>query len=206
MYEGVSGTLTYQSDALCTSYLGNDNYTTTWTMVYGKDENGWSQSGQIYWYQLGCARHFSQVEENYVYFPYLTVTGVCAQTGETHQAWQQYIPQDGNLRSNIDATIMQTTSFNPYTAEGSFSGSGWAQPFQVEVEGETGRPQSDVPGTSSAPSTFVSIQVQRYSDSSWETTCNYNAVFNDDTSLTRYSQYPPTCDQVDVWTNNPSGP
>lgn len=204
-FEGIGANLTYQSDALCTSYLGNDNLATTWSMASGNDEKGWSQSGQIYFYSLGCAAHFGEQEENADYFMPALILGVCASTGEIHWVWQQYLPDSGHMRSNIDQTVMLETGYSVFAPEGNYAGSGWGQPFQVEVEGETKYRETDVPGTTSQPSDFTGMEVQRWSDDNWETTCNGNASFRSSTSLARYSDYPPSCDHVQVWTNNPYG-
>ncbi len=175
-------------------------------MVYGHDGAGWSQTGQFYATNHGCQSHFSQQEENVSYFLPVTVFGSCVTPGQVHAVWQQCLPSNGHVRANIDLSNFSETQYRVFSQEGSGSGSGWAQPFEVEVEGETKYPQSDVPGTSSLRSDFTTLDVQRYSDDAFETACNSNAVFFDDTTLARYSQYPPGCDHVQVWTNNPGGP
>jgi hypothetical protein len=200
-FEGISAHLTYRGNNLCTSYLGNDNFATTWSMVFSADRKGWSQTGQLYYFHIGnnsgCAHHFSQQEENTDSYLPVTMLGTCVSAGEVHQVWKQYIPVNGHVRANIDQTVMSETNYVVWTE--------WTRPLQVTVDGETGYRETDVPGTAGQVSDFTSMQVQRYSDDNWESTCYGNAVFYSDTSLTRYSDSQAACDHIQVWTNNPNG-
>jgi hypothetical protein len=109
------------------------------------------------------------------------------------------------LLANIDTTIFLTSSFNPFAAEGSASGSGWAEPFQIQIQGEVSYLESDISGTTAAPSHFYGTQIQRYANSVWEA-CSGYASFEADTPLeARYSQSTGGCDDIYVWTNDPGG-
>jgi hypothetical protein len=147
-----------------------------------------------------CTRHFSQVERTISDNP-VTVIGVCAQGVQTHRAWQQFIPNPPNrdvIRSNIDLTVMQTTSFDPVDY--------WlATPWFAEFAGETFLRQSDVPGTVSQQDTYTSIQVQEL-DHNWYDTCAGSRPLYHGTDLSRYSANTLSCDSAVTWTNNPGGP
>jgi hypothetical protein len=200
VYEGVSAHLTYRSDMLCTSYLGNDNYANTWSMVLASDGRSWSQTGQVYFYHIqnnsGCAHHFGQQEANNQVGGPTTVYGSCVYPGETHQVWQQYLSSNGHIRANIDQTVFLETNYVSWTQ--------WAAPLNVTVNGETGYQETDVPGTATQLSDFTQMQVQRFSDDLWDSACG-NATFFSNTTLPRYSDTAVACDHVQVWTNNPNG-
>ena len=186
---------------LCTSDLGDDNYTATWSMVFAADGRSWSQSGQMYFYHIvknsGCAHHFAQQQAaNSISGP-TTVFGSCVSPGEVHQVWQQYLPANGHLRANIDQTVFLETNYVIWTQ--------WATPLNTAVNGETTYQETDVPGTASQLSDFTLMQVQRFSDDQWESTCYGNATFFADTSVSRYSDTATACDHMQVWTNNPNG-
>lgn len=204
-FAGVSAHLLYQSDHLCTPVLGLTNKTSTWTMVVGGDYMGWSQSGQELYGGETCSRHFAQQEENFNYFAPVTKYGSCVSSGEQHQVWQQYLPTTKRILANIDTTNFITSSYNPFAPESSAPGSGWAEPFQLQIQGEVNYLESDISGTTSAASHFSGTQIQRYVNDAW-VACSGWVTFVPDSPLAhRYSQQSSACNNIYVWTNNPNG-
>jgi len=204
-YEGVSANLLYQSNHLCTPVTGLGNKTSTWTMVVGADFLGWSQSGQGMYAGEGCSRHFAQQEENSNYFAPVTKYGSCVSAGQEHQVWQQFLTSPDRILANIDGVNFITSTYNPFAAEGFEPGSGWAEPFQVQIQGEVNYEESDISGTATAQSHFYGTQIQRYVNDVWEGCSGYVSFIADSPILDRFSQSFTSCSSFYLWTNNPGG-
>jgi hypothetical protein len=200
-WEGASAHMSYKDDNVCTSVQNNTNLSTSWSMIQGSPYGanaGYAQSGRIYYPTIpsNCMRHFGEQSESGSSF--VRMLGVCTSSNENHQVWQQYIPSNGHLRSNIDTTVFLESSWSPVGI--------WPTPWQANFLGETHYGESDVPGLTSNPTDFTQMQVQRYSDDLWESTCSSDVTLGSigswDPSQTyyRYSQDRPACDHVREWT------
>jgi hypothetical protein len=195
-YEGASAVITDRGGyVLCTTDTnGQTNFSTSWTMIFG-NSGGYAQSGTLYsWGDGSCVKRWAEQKQtpNGAWGDYYV--GGCSNVGESHRYWQQTVlTSDWKLRSNIDVTIIHESSWNPFV--------NWQYPFQVAYSAETDYAQSHIPGTSSAPQDWSSMQVQRLDDDSWVGTCGN--VF-----LGKYNQNPgrwgndgPNCDHSRSWTN-----
>jgi hypothetical protein len=204
-YEGVAANLIYQSNYLCTPVTGLANKTSTWTMVVGGDYLGWSQSGQGLYAGEGCSRHFAQQEENVNYFNPVTKYGSCVSAGQEHEVWQQFLTSPNRMLANIDGVNFITSTYNPFAPEGSKPGDGWAEPFQLQIQGEVSYLESDISGTTAAASHFYGTQVQRYPSNAYVACSGYVSFIADSPLAHRYSQQSSSCSNIYTWTNNPGG-
>lgn len=193
--EGVSGNLTYRTDALCTSDLSSGNAATSWDMITGNAAtDGYAQSGQIYWYALGCERHFAQQSEFYNSL-YLTKTGSCASPGEVHTVWTSWFPSCVCLQSIVDTTIFLVAPWNPY--------GNWHLPFIAQWFGESPLYyETDIPGTPTSSSMFTNMGIQLSSSNSSTQNC-FAAPLPTDTYETspRYSATQSSCSVTNFWTH-----
>lgn len=164
-YEGTSATIVVRKGSVCDTVTNNSNTSSAWTMISPSNRTGWAQSGYIRWYGSSIY-HFAQYRKNGS-TAYVTKIGSTAlATGASYQYWQQslYNSTAGQwqVRQNVNTTVLLQTNFDTFSS--------WTQPYLVSWSGETNYTASDVPGTSSAPARFSSMQVQLYSDDSWTST------------------------------------
>jgi hypothetical protein len=199
--EGVAAYITPRIPSFCTSPANpNANFSEQWTMIFGEG-NEYVQSGMYVRPDLACKYEWSEqgFTNPTTHLPdFQDEFDQCVTVNGTYRWWQQSIWTGSawRIRSNVNSNILyQTTSYGvpDLVAEGD---------VYVAFDGETYYSDTDVPGTSSARSENTSMQVQRYSDDTWHSTCSnvtLGRVHRGNT--TRYGNTASTCDHIAYWTN-----
>lgn len=180
---------------LCTSDNGPNNFSTSWSMIYGGN-GGYAQSGTRYEYSdNGCVRRWAEQRQSAstgfvdVFLPY-----GCSAFGETHDYWQQsiYINGGWRIRSNIDTTIIIQSPWSPFS---------WTGNYQVAFSSETYYQETHIPGAPATKQAFTNLQVQDRVNDSWYNTCgNANlGLFNNVPSGWGVDSL--SCNYTRSWTN-----
>jgi hypothetical protein len=165
-----------------------------WTMLQGYGQQyEYVQSGFWYYNGSGCMRDFAQQRQDANHAA-ATIQGACRTDGETHDAWQQYMPSTGHIRSNID-------SWN--VIEGTFSIFGWARPLQADYLGEVHHVNSDMPGLSSRVTDWSGMQIQFFNDNVFYGTCGNITLYRVNDDGFRWGLAAPSCNHIQVWTSSP---
>jgi hypothetical protein len=161
-YEGASAAIIANAAPLCTTGFGPDEFSYTWVMVHqsnsgpGGGNNGYAQMGFFRDVTESCPYYTSESDQIYgqTFFRHIHTEYGCLPTNQLNRYWVQYIPSTGLLRMNVDVTIMDTTTWNPYL--------NWAAPFSTDFDSETKYIGSDVPATN-----YRSMQVQQGINHGW---------------------------------------
>lgn len=190
--EGVGGEMLVEFGNICqTDTNSGTNFSTTWDMIVSNDLKSYAQSGIMLRYGYSCWEWWAEQSLNGSFSDWYS--GACATQGTTHHVWQQLVYISGSyyIRSNVDSTIIHQSSFDPIAD--------WPKPFYAQFVGETTHDNSDVPGYTSTPTDFSSMEIQSFANDQWYDTCN-NADFGL-TQANRYSADAPSCDHVRIWTS-----
>lgn len=169
---------------------GNINFDTTYVMIQAS--NGYSQSGLMYRYGFGsCIKLWAQQRE-----PGKTAVdayaGGCSSLGNTWHFWEQsvYISPSWHMRANVNSTIIRQSSTNPFA---------WGTPFYATFNSEVYHYNSNISGTSTYHTKYSSMQVQRYSDNAWASTCG-NARFGRAAGPAPFNLSVTSCSSQESWT------
>jgi hypothetical protein len=192
--EGVSAVITDRGGyVLCTTENSIKNFSSSWTMVFD-EALGWAQSGTMYrWGYGSCVKLWAQQARTGVNDWVESFAGGCSAVGSARRYWQEFVFVNGSyrIRSRVDSTIIMTSSFSPITE--------WDAPYEVAFMAETSYEASNVPGVPSSKQNFTSMQVQRWSDNAWVTTCGNTGLTGWSGSV-RYDFDRPSCNNVRTWT------
>jgi hypothetical protein len=195
-YEGASAVILDRGGyVLCTTDTnGGTNFSTSWTMVFG-NTGGWAQSGTMYRWGFGsCVKRWAEQRQTPTGAWGDYYVGGCSNVGESHRYWQQSLfTTSWVMRSNIDTTIIHQSGWSPFA--------NWQAPFQVAYSAETYYAQSHIPGFSSAPQDWSSMQVQRFDNDTFVDTCSnvFLGKFNQNSG--RWGNDAPHCDHIRSWTS-----
>jgi len=206
-FTGSDAVLKVRDPALCGSTGTSQNFTSGWTMLASRDGLGYVQTGFV---KSAAAplQHVGQFYDD----PAVPVTkygfdygqGPLA-NGQFNRYWNNFNPSTGRQNLNIDGTQWMTTNFNP-------NGSWLPQPFQPQFFGEVTYKESDMPGTSTSPTTFTSMQGQtapNYAivpfgcDSFTGTFSSANPSLGgyNNNNPVRWGQSRPSCTSFNIWTS-----
>lgn len=194
-YVGVSSNITDAGGyVLCSSDQdGRYNFSTSWNMVFGSGPGQYAQSGTLYRYGYGsCVKRWAQqTAPNGIWQDFFA--GGCSSVGDVNHFWQQRLAQGSvyRLRSNLGTFIIHQSVYDPVLL--------WDSPLQVAFSSETYYAQSHVPGTSSYPQDFTSMQVQ-LSNGAFVTTSNNVGLGSYNQNSLRWGQTAVCCAHVQMWT------
>lgn len=161
-YVGTRASIVARNMALCSTVTDpHFNFTYTWVMIANFDgTSGWAQSGFYRGYGQSAVH---AVEDNpdgtflpprrrYIGHPvYGTAYNYEVRPGTSAECLSQPGGVVNCMVELVQGTIYQATNFAP--------SSRWTTPYANEYFGETKFPGSDMPGTSTARTTFSSIDV-----------------------------------------------
>lgn len=194
-YEGVSGNiLTHINPALCTNpSVTGANFSTVWTMVFGP--SGYVQSGTKFYPGQTCTREWAEQTLNGVQNDYYSY---CVANSSYYKFWQQTLFTSGDwvLRSNVGGRIIHQAGFS--IIDITRGGDGVAH---VSFRGETYYAATNLPGSSSNPTDIQAMQVQFYSDDTFNDTCG-NVILGrtNEGNYSRYAEGATSCNDIQVWT------
>lgn len=194
-YEGVSAEILERvNPALCTNpSVPGANFSTVWTMVFGP--NGYVQSGTKWYSGEPCDREWAEQTLHGVTNDYYKS---CATNNSYHRFWQQSLVVSGILvlRSNVDNRIIHQANFD--ITDIRKGGDGVAH---VSYRGETYYIATNLPGSTSNPTDFDVMQVQFFSDDTFDDACG-NVILGRTTEgdTSRYGVGAASCHDVQVWT------
>jgi hypothetical protein len=171
-FEGTSANIIENSSPICDTGIQdpNENFTFVWTMIHqnnaapGGPNYGYAQVGYFRGWGQPCPYFATEQDDKYPdnFSRFIHSEYGCLQPNGVNQFWVQYIPSlnrgAGGLSMNVDTTMMNTTSWNPYEQWDLSAG-----PFLPEIAAETKYLGSSVPTTN-----FSSIQFQQSNDQ-WTT-------------------------------------
>lgn len=174
-YEGVSAWITERDSPLCSanSTEAPYNFSTAWVMVQGNGhvsggDGEYIQSGYINYQTRGCSSEWTQKRPN-IGTMFQEKFGACITTGTTQRFWIAWDPAvvggpgfDANVGSQTFDSIPATT---------------FATPFQIDYYSEASFLQDDIPGYSTAQTTFggpILIQERNTANSFINTPCILN--------------------------------
>lgn len=192
--EGVSAEiLTHVNPALCTTSQSGANFSAVWTMVFGS--NGYVQSGTKFYPGTSCSRTWAEQSRNGSQADYY---GSCVSNSTYYRFWQQSITTTSGgsyLRSNVNSTILHQASFGIAEITNYFGRA------DVAFEGETYYAATNLPGSTSNPTDFDVIQVQYYSNDSFNGACSGVILGRvNQGNVSRYAEGAAACDDTQVWT------
>lgn len=95
------------------------------------------------------------------------------------------------MKANFGSYTIAISTTNPF---------GWGSAFYATFNAETYYWNSNISGSSGTHAEYHSMQVQKYSDNSWITTCSGNANFGRAGSTHRYQLSAAGCAQ-ESWTS-----
>lgn len=193
--EGAYGTITVRSSSQCNNAPSGEPANRSAASVLIGNGNGdryaYVQSGFFHTYE-GCDQYFAQASlklggsfQNHV--------GACYTfDGSTHSFNEQYGSGCGCEYAKIDGNVKITTPWNPFTY--------WTYPFDREFFGEAEYRESDLPGTSSAPTDFNSMQGQNGKDNNFYSfACNGFLRFTNQNE-TRWANDYTSCPSFEIYT------
>jgi len=195
-YEGVSANITDRGGyLLCTTNTnGGQNFSTSWTMVYGHN-TAYAQSGTMYRFGYGsCGQRWAEQKQDDAHTFVDFYLGGCSNPGETHRYWQQALFVNGNwhVRSNIDTTVIRESSFSPF--------SNWTAPFGVGYSAESYFVENNIPGSLAAKQDYSTMQVQA-EDDKWYGSCGNVNLGRYNQNSSRWGVDSVSCSHVRTWTN-----
>lgn len=187
-YEGAGSYIRIEYGAVCDAPdHTTNNFTNAWAMIAAGDGNGWVQSGFERSYG-GSIHHFAQTynASNSLQTTYGTVVpGI----GSTHSYRETWYNACLCVKAFVDGQVSLASNFNPFGV--------WVQPFTPQYLGETRYRESDIAGTSSAPTYYSSESIQRYSDDAIVANdCGMSGV-NDSS---RWARTASNCTSQEMWT------
>lgn len=164
-YRGVSSVVSVRRSRICDPGTGTPTFNAAFSMLSGTSLNS---GGKLGWAQVGYMKnslysagnfpvyHFSEYYNpgtNSYSRDVMTRYGTLPATGETHHYFVQWSPSRGCVELDIDVTFTGCTSWSPFSV--------WAQPFNLEWNGESGQyAGTDIPGYASTKATFSDMRVQ----------------------------------------------
>lgn len=164
---GARARIEYNNPDLCGNDSTGPSFSVAWSMVTAgsatsssPSRDGWAQAG---FGQFGSGAGFGD-SGLHVFSQYTLKcknTGTCGSTNpyittfggtvSTTHYYENYVrASDGRIRMGVDGTVLDVTNYDP-------SGD-WDPDYAGQFAGETGHAASDVPGTSSDPTSFDYVQ------------------------------------------------
>lgn len=191
--EGASATIVDGGNyVLCTiaNNNGSLNFSSIWVMA--QNTNGLAQSGIFYGWGDSCPHSWAEIEDSNG--THQDVNYSCTTTGSSYSYWEQTIYSGGvwRMRANVGTHVIATSTTDPNT---------WGSDFDATFSSETYFWNSNIPGSTARHAWHSSMQVQKYSDDSWLTTCNGNAIFGPHSSTAHRYNLGTACDSEDSWTS-----
>jgi hypothetical protein len=170
-YEGASAHIITEYGAVCDTDTSQSNFTAEWSMIANGDGAGWVQSGFLRWYNSpihyfsqefnGCPASGGDTCSGGCYggsCDFNTVYGTSPEVGHTHTYIQKYDSANNDVQSIVDATVFQTTAWDPLSI--------WPD-TSVQYFGEAAYLENDIAGNASTPTLFSSITGQLQSNDSF---------------------------------------
>jgi hypothetical protein len=165
-WEGTTAHIENNNGAICDTGLQNsNNFWYDWVMLANNIAGG-SNRAHV---QVGYFRYWGsciywateyQKLDNGNFTRHIKTADGC-RTGSAGDFTVAYNPSTGYEQMKAGSTGLDTTPWDVYSV--------WTLPFVPEVSGETKYIGTDIPGTSSNPTTISHINLQKYSDDSWTT-------------------------------------
>lgn len=194
--EGVSAYIRDRGGyTLCTTDSnGGTNFSNSWTMVVSANFSGWAQSGTMYrWGYGSCVKRWAEQASSASNW-FDCYLGGCSTVGDVRRYKQELGFWNGlwRVRSYMDSTLIRESNFDVISA--------WAEPYGVQFVAETTYTASNVAGNPSSKQGYEIMQVQKWSDNTWVSTCGFTSLFGG-TESSRYNFDRPACNNVRTWTN-----
>ena len=155
--DGSYAVITTQNGAVCTNGPHDrTNFTSEWSMVSSGNRAGWAQVGYIKWYG-SSTYYFGQLNSGAHLWTRFgrSPLGI----GSAHYYYNKHVASCRCIYEIIDRTAWMSSTWDPLTA--------WPQPIVPSFFGEAAFLESNVAGTSSAPTMYTNLGQQSTSTEAW---------------------------------------
>jgi hypothetical protein len=149
---------------------GDRTFSTIWVMVQGNgSSDAWVQSGLMYRWNGSCATQWAEIVEpgfnqRDVNYGYCSVAGSSShfweQSAQTANGWREY--------ANAGSHTILSTYNSPYV-------SAWGD-MNATFNSETYNYGTNISGSATGRSSTTGMQIQRYSDNTWASTCGNTSL------------------------------
>lgn len=168
--DGSYAVITTQNGPVCTNGPhDSSNFTSEWSMVSSGNRAGWAQVGYMKRYG-GSTYYFGQLNSGAHMWSRVgrSPLGI----GSAHYYYNKHVTACRCIYEIIDRTAWMSSTWDPLTA--------WPQPIVPSFSGETSYRESNVAGTSSAPTMYTNLGEQSTTTEAWGLVpCNELYSMND---------------------------
>jgi hypothetical protein len=198
--ETVSGVAAWLNnpggDGLCQGDNNSGtNWVAAWTLVGGKNSTGWSQSGLRYGYGMPCVERWFQQAKTGNNDWVDTFMG-CADSNDEY--WSYIAPNGGGHKAQSNISSPQTT----WTVNSSWDPvASWTTPYWAEYASESDYAVNTVPGTASNPEDYTTLQVYKYLNGPWGSTCGNQNLGQSNPTPAIWKQLALACNHFHTWTS-----
>jgi hypothetical protein len=174
-YVGSAAMISTRYGAVCDTKTGQGNYVAVWAMIASYDGNGWAQSGYVRWYN-NCTVLLAQIMQTRgVTNPQTFYGTTCMSTDGSTNTFKEYYQNSNHscfcVQAMVGTRALLTSTFDP--------ASYWTPPWGPEFAGEAAYLASDMPGNSSAPTSFTNLQFEQPGGTFTDYGCGELFVQND---------------------------